>query len=82
MNKIIFCKFFKKNSEQLDFPPYPTKLGEKIFNEISKQAWKKWLKKQTVIINEKKLNTTNTQDKSILEREMINFLFKKNIKNF
>ena len=77
MNRIIFCTFLKTKSEGQDFQSYPCKLGEKIYNKISKKAWKKWLEKQTILINEKNLNMLNFTDRKKIEKYMKEFLFKK-----
>ncbi|CAL4044043.1 oxidative damage protection protein [Buchnera aphidicola] len=79
MNRIIFCKFLKKKAEGQDYQIYPGTLGKRIYNEISKLAWNMWISKQTILINEKKLNTFSVNDRKIIEKHMINFLFK-NIK--
>ncbi|CUR53628.1 Probable Fe(2+)-trafficking protein [Serratia symbiotica] len=79
MKKIIFCNFLKCNSEAQDFQIYPGDIGKYIFNTISKKAWTKWIEKQTILINEKKLNMLKFNDYKLLEQEMIKFLFKKNI---
>lgn len=76
MSNIIFCKFLNCLSEKQDFQSYPGKLGKRIYKEISKIAWKKWIIKQTILINEKKLNTNKKEDYLFLEEEMIKFLFK------
>lgn len=76
MNRIIFCKFLKEKSEGQDFPPYPGEIGEKIYNEISKKAWKKWIVQQTILINEKKLNMSYIKDRQKIEEYMKLFLFK------
>ncbi|XBC39711.1 MAG: oxidative damage protection protein [Buchnera aphidicola (Chaetogeoica yunlongensis)] len=76
MKKKIFCSYFQKYKTKLEFPPYPGKLGKKIYHEISKKAWEKWILQQTIIINEKKLNMLNINDRQILETYMKNFLFK------
>lgn len=77
MPRIIFCTFFKKKSEGQDFQSYPGELGKEIYDQISKKAWKKWLLKQTILINEKKLNMFNIKDRAIIEKHMKLFLFKK-----
>ncbi|PPI88520.1 oxidative damage protection protein [Candidatus Pantoea edessiphila] len=77
MSRIIFCSFLKCKTEGLDTKVYPGIIGKRIYNEISKQAWQKWINKQTILINEKKLNLINDKDRKILENEMIDFLFKK-----
>ncbi|MDE5285953.1 MAG: oxidative damage protection protein, partial [Buchnera aphidicola] len=69
--------FLNKNAESQDFQCYPGTLGKKIYNEISKEAWSKWLHQQTIIINENKLNMLQEKDRQILEKHMKNFLFKK-----
>ncbi|WP_343192135.1 oxidative damage protection protein [Buchnera aphidicola (Formosaphis micheliae)] len=76
MNRIIFCTYLKEKSEGQDFQVYPGPLGKRIYNEISKIAWKKWISQQTILINEKKLNMFNVDDRIKLEKHMINFLFK------
>ncbi|VFP88782.1 Probable Fe(2+)-trafficking protein [Buchnera aphidicola (Cinara piceae)] len=73
--RIIFCSFFKKKKEGLDYPFFPGEIGQKIYQEISKKAWTYWLKKQTKIINEKKLNMFLDQDRIYLEKKMKKFLF-------
>jgi len=75
MSKMIYCHFLKKEAPSLDFQLYPGELGKRIFNEISKEAWALWMKKQTMIINEHKLNMINPEHRKQIEDEMIKFLF-------
>ncbi|QCI21261.1 oxidative damage protection protein [Buchnera aphidicola (Hyperomyzus lactucae)] len=77
MKRMIFCTFLNKKSEGQDFQCYPGELGKKIYNEISKKAWKKWLIKQTILINENKLNMFKCEDRKKIEKYMILFLFQK-----
>jgi Fe-S cluster biosynthesis and repair protein YggX len=77
MKRKIYCVFFKKKMIGLNIQSYPGKLGKKIYKKISQKAWNKWIKKQTILINEKKLNMLNTKNQKIIEKKMINFLFKK-----
>ncbi len=53
----------------------PGELGKRIYNEISKEARAQWQHKQTMLINEKKLNMMNAEHRKLLEQEMVNFLF-------
>ncbi|BGI51122.1 MAG: oxidative damage protection protein [Arsenophonus endosymbiont of Ceratovacuna japonica] len=76
MSRIIFCTFLQRKAKGMDFQCYPGELGKQIFNQISKEAWNIWITKQTILINEKKLNTINPKDIKLLKREMIKFLFK------
>ncbi|MGF2656292.1 oxidative damage protection protein [Serratia marcescens] len=75
MSRTIFCTFLQRDTEGQDFQLYPGDVGKRIYNEISKEAWGEWMKKQTMLINEKKLNMMNVDDRKLLEEEMIKFLF-------
>ncbi|CAL4043975.1 Probable Fe(2+)-trafficking protein [Buchnera aphidicola (Anoecia corni)] len=77
MKRIVFCNFYKKNLEGMDKIPYPGKLGKKIYKQISKKAWLKWIDYQTIIINEKQLNMFDPQDQKKIVKFMNIFLFKK-----
>ncbi|ATF09297.1 oxidative damage protection protein [Candidatus Enterovibrio altilux] len=75
MSRIIFCEWLKKEGEGLDFQLYPGDIGKRIFNNISKEAWTIWQNKQTMLINEKKLNMMDSEHRKFLETMMIKFLF-------
>lgn len=75
MARTVFCAYLKQEAEGLDFQLYPGELGKRIFDSISKQAWSEWIKKQTMLVNEKKLNMMTPEHRQLLEVEMVNFLF-------
>ena len=75
MSKTIFCQKLKKDGMPLEGAPYPGKLGEKILNNISQEAWGMWLSHQTMLINEYRLNLLDKEAKKFLLDEMETFLF-------
>lgn len=75
MTRLIYCHKLGREAEGLDEPPYPGTAGEKIYNEISKQAWGSWLSHQTMLINEYRLNLLDPKARQFLEQEMLRFLF-------
>ncbi|MFN3234873.1 MAG: oxidative damage protection protein [Gammaproteobacteria bacterium] len=75
MSRTIHCKKLDKESEGLDRPPYPGELGQKIYQEISKEAWQQWQNHQTMLINEYRLNMLDREARKFLEEEMEKFLF-------
>lgn len=77
MSRTVFCEYLQKKAEGLDFQLYPGELGERIFNHISKEAWAEWQKKQTMLINEKRLNMMDPNDREFLEKQMTDFLFER-----
>ncbi|GIU04344.1 oxidative damage protection protein [Shewanella morhuae] len=75
MARTVNCVYLDKEADGLDFQLYPGELGKRIFDNISKEAWGLWQKKQTMLINEKKLNMMNVEDRKFLEEQMTAFLF-------
>ena len=75
MARTVNCVYLNKEADGLDFQLYPGDLGKRIFDNISKEAWGIWQKKQTMLINEKKLNMMNVDDRKFLEEQMTSFLF-------
>ncbi|WP_445773901.1 oxidative damage protection protein [Shewanella sp.] len=75
MARTVQCLHLNKSADGLDFQLYPGELGKRIYDNISKEAWGLWQKKQTMLINEKKLNMMNIDDRKFLEAQMLSFLF-------
>ena len=73
MSRTVFCKKYQQTLEALDAPPLPGSKGQEIFATISKAAWDEWLQLQTMLINEKQLNTMNMTDRSYLSEQMDKF---------
>ena len=71
----VFCKKYKEKLEAIAYQPFPGKLGEKIYANISDKAWKAWLSHQTIIINEYRLDLMDPKSKEFLKEEMKKFLF-------
>lgn len=75
MSRTVFCQRLKKDADGLDFQLYPGELGKRIFDNISKEAFSEWQKKQTMLINENKLNMMEPTDREFLEKQMQAYLF-------
>lgn len=75
MSRIVHCALLKTEAEGLDFAPWPGALGQRIYAEISKQAWQRWLAHQTILINEYRLNPLAAKDRAYLAEQMEKFLF-------
>ncbi|WP_130536637.1 oxidative damage protection protein [Thiomicrorhabdus indica] len=75
MSRKVQCVKLGEELDGLDFAPFPGPLGEKIFNSVSKEAWKQWLSQQTILINEYRLSSLDPKAKTFLQEEMQKFLF-------
>jgi len=75
MARKITCVLLGPDSEGLDRPPYPGALGQRIYESVSKLAWQRWLKHQTMLINEYRLTPIEPKARKFLESEMEKFFF-------
>ncbi len=75
MTRLVQCQKLNEELPGLTFLPYPGALGEKIYQNISMQAWQKWLQHQTMLINEKRLSLADLETREYLAGEMEKFFF-------
>ncbi|HEV2285730.1 MAG TPA: oxidative damage protection protein [Steroidobacteraceae bacterium] len=75
MSRTVQCVLLKREAPGLDRPPYPGDLGRRIFENVSREAWGKWLAHQTMLINEYRLTPIEPKARKFLEGEMEKFFF-------
>jgi Fe-S cluster biosynthesis and repair protein YggX len=72
---MVQCVLLKTEAPGLDRPPYPGPLGQRIYENVSKQAWQQWVNHQTMLINEYRLTPIDPKARKFLEGEMEKFFF-------
>ena len=75
MTRTVNCVKLGREADGLDFQPYPGELGKRIFDQVSKQAWQDWLKHQTMLVNENRLNLADASARQYLARQMERYFF-------
>ena len=75
MPRVVQCLFLKQESEGLERVPYPGPLGQRIYENISREAWRQWLAHQTMLMNEYRLSPIEPKARKFLAEEMEKFLF-------
>lgn len=75
MARMVRCIKVGHEAEGLDFPPFPGELGKRIFEQVSKQAWKGWLDQQTRLINEMRLSGTDPKARKYLAEQLEKYFF-------
>lgn len=75
MARTIHCVKLGREAEGLDFPPLPTELGRRIFESVSKEAWQGWLRHQTMLVNENRLNLSDPRARKYLAEQMEKHFF-------
>jgi Fe-S cluster biosynthesis and repair protein YggX len=72
---MVNCVLLKREAEGLERLTYPGDLGQRIFDNVSQEAWQNWVKQQTILMNEYRLSPINPKDRTFLEEEMDKFFF-------
>ena len=75
MVRMVQCAKLGRELPGLAQPPFPGPLGERIFNEISQQAWQLWPAQATLIINHYGLSLGNPDAQRVLMQQMEEFFF-------
>ena len=75
MARMINCVKLGREAEGLEFPPVPGELGKRIWENVSKEAWAGWLKHQTMLVNENRLNLADTRARKYLLQQMEKHFF-------
>lgn len=75
MTRTVKCVMLGAEAEGLSRPPYPGELGQRIFENVSRQAWQQWLSHQTMLINEYRLTPIEPAARKFLEEQMEAFFF-------
>lgn len=72
---MVQCVKLGREAEGMERAPYPGELGQRILENVSKEAWQQWLGHQTILINEHRLSPIDPKHRQFLEKEMENFFF-------
>ena len=75
MARMVKCIKLGTEAEGLDFPPVPGELGKKLWENVSKEAWQQWIKHQTMLINENRLNLMDPKARKYLAEQMDRHFF-------
>ena len=75
MARMVNCVVLKREAEGLDEPPHPGDLGQRIYENVSKEGWEEWLRRLQMIINENQLNSADPRSIEIIEQHLLGFLF-------
>src|ERR1043165_8282718 len=72
----VFCVKFQREMEGLDEIPFEGHpLGQRIYDNVSKEAWKMWLEHMKMLMNEYRLNLGTSQAQEFLLQQMENYFF-------
>lgn len=75
MNHKVHCIKLDREAEGLAFQVWPGELGQRIYDNVSQQAWNEWIKHQTILVNENRINPIDPKGRQFIEQEMEKYFF-------
>ena len=75
MARMVMCAKLKRELPGLEKPPMPGELGQRIFDNISQEAWNMWQEQSRLLINHYGLNLADPDARQLLRQQMEEFLF-------
>jgi Fe-S cluster biosynthesis and repair protein YggX len=72
----VFCVKFQKEMEGLEEVPFEGHpLGQRIYDNVSKEAWKLWVEHMKMLMNEYRLNLGTQESQEFIIQQMEQFFF-------
>ncbi|MBM4363796.1 MAG: oxidative damage protection protein [Deltaproteobacteria bacterium] len=75
MSRIVHCAKLGRAAEGLDRPPFKGPFGARIFEQISREAWRSWLEHSKMLVNEYRLDLTSEHGQRIWMGECEKYFF-------
>jgi Fe-S cluster biosynthesis and repair protein YggX len=73
--RTVHCVKFQKDLPGLPKAPWPGELGQRVFEQVSKDAWKLWEERMKMILNEYRLMPWQKEAQEIIAKQMEDFFF-------
>ena len=73
--RTVFCQKFQKEMPGLDVQPWPGELGQRVYENISAEAWKMWEERMKMILNEYRLMPWQKEAQELVRKHMEDFFF-------
>jgi Fe-S cluster biosynthesis and repair protein YggX len=75
MARMVNCVKLGQEAEGLERPPIKGELGQRVFENVSKEAWKQWIAHSTMLVNELRLDFNDPKAQKIWLTECEKFFF-------
>ena len=75
MARTVHCIKLGREAEGMDFPPLPGEMGQRLYANVSKEAWAGWLRQQTMLVNENRLNLADAKARKYLMEQVEKYFF-------
>jgi Fe-S cluster biosynthesis and repair protein YggX len=72
--RIVHCRLLKKDLPGLERPPFRNELGQRIFEEVSKEGWQQWVKDSVRLINTYKVDLVTPEGQKFMLKQCAVYL--------
>jgi Fe-S cluster biosynthesis and repair protein YggX len=73
--RMVKCVKFGREMPGLDRIPWKGEIGKKVYDNVSKEAWKLWVEHSKMVMNEFRLNPLDPKAQQIMEEQLNNYFF-------
>ena len=71
----VFCVKLHQELPGLEEPPFDNPLGQKVYENVSLQAWNMWMDFCKMLLNEYRLNPARKEDQEVILKQMEQYFF-------
>ena len=75
MARMVNCVKMGKELPGMKWKPFVGELGQRIFDNVSDEAWRMWLEHSKMLINEYRLDVTSEQGQRVWMTELEKFFW-------
>jgi Fe-S cluster biosynthesis and repair protein YggX len=75
MARTVHCVKLDKDLDGLEKAPFKGELGQRVFDNVSAQAWRGWLEHSKMLINEYRLDLTSETGQRLWMTECEKYFF-------
>jgi Fe-S cluster biosynthesis and repair protein YggX len=75
MAHMVKCVKLGTEAEGLDEPPFDSPLGQRIYENVSKQAWAQWQEHMKMLLNEYRLQPWKKEHQDFIVQQMEAYFF-------
>jgi Fe-S cluster biosynthesis and repair protein YggX len=74
-DRLVQCVKLGKQLPGLPAPPWPGELGQRIYEQVSAEAWAQWEERMKMILNEYKLLPFQKEAQALMAKYMEDYFF-------
>jgi Fe-S cluster biosynthesis and repair protein YggX len=73
--RTVMCVKLGREAEGLDRPPFKNELGKRIYENVSKVAWREWLEHSKKLINEYRIDLLSKEGTAFVLKECEKYFY-------